>query len=124
VQADAAAKTACGDCAGPPRPVWFLADGAQSATPVGAADLVAPAVGARALWLTSYPSAADPATSAGVAREVSGTGAMLAAPVTLPPGSVIDQATDRGLLLTSANEQAGTALYTVEPGLPDVRSHV
>ena len=32
VQADAAATTACGDCAGAPRPVWFLADGAQSAT--------------------------------------------------------------------------------------------
>ena len=32
VQADAAATTACGDCAGAPRPGWFLADGAQSAT--------------------------------------------------------------------------------------------
>jgi hypothetical protein len=117
VQADAAAKTACGDCAGPPRPVWFLADGARSATPVGTADLVAPAVGARALWLTSYPPTADPGTSAGVAREVSGTGALLAPPVTLPPGSAIDQATDRGLLLTSASEQAGTAVYTLwNPG--------
>jgi hypothetical protein len=110
VQADATAKTACGDCAGPPRPVWFLADGAQSATPVGTADLVAPAVGARALWLTSYPPAADPSTAAGVAREVSATGALLAPPVTLPPGSAIDQATDRGLLLTAANEQPGTAV--------------
>jgi hypothetical protein len=113
VQADAPAKTACGDCAGPARPVWFLADGARAAIAVGAADLVAPAVGARALWLTSYPPAADPGTSAGVAREVSATGALLAPPVTLPPGSAIDQATDRGLLLTSANEQAGTALYTL-----------
>src|ERR1700678_1398321 len=119
VQADAPAKTACGDCAGPPRPVWFLADGARSAIAVGAADLVAPAVGARALWLTSYPPAADPGTSAGVAREVSGTGALLAPPVTLPPGSAIDQATDRGLLLTSANEQAGTAVYTLwDPASP------
>jgi hypothetical protein len=119
VQADAASKTACGDCAGPPRPVWFLGDGAGSATPVGTADLVAPAVGPRALWLTSYPSAADPGTSVGVAREVSGTGALLAPPVTLPPGSAIDQATDRGLLLTSANEQAGTAVYTLwDPASP------
>jgi hypothetical protein len=113
VQADAAVTTVCGDCAGPPRPVWFLADGAQSATPVGTADLVAPAVGARTLWLTSYPSAADPGTSAGVAREVSGTGALLAPPVRLPPGSAIDQGTDRGLLLTSASEQAGMAVYTL-----------
>ena len=113
VQADAAATTACGDCAGPPRPVWFLADGAQSATPVGTADLVAPGVNAGALWLTSYPPAADPGTSAGVAREVSGTGALLAPLVTLPPGSAIDQATDRGLLLTATNEQAGTSVYTL-----------
>jgi hypothetical protein len=117
VQADAAAKTGCGDCAGPPRPVWFLADGAQAATAVGTADLVAPGVGARALWLTSDPPSADPGSSAGVAREVSGAGALLAPPVTLPPGSAIDQATDRGLLLTSANDQAGTALYTLwDPG--------
>ena len=119
VQADAAAKTACGDCAGPPRPVWFLADGAQSATRVGTADLVAPAVGNRALWLTSYPAAADPGAAAGVAREVSGTGALLAPPVTLPPGYAIDQATDRGLLLTSASQQAGTAVYTLwDPASP------
>jgi hypothetical protein len=119
VQADAAATTVCADCAGTPRPVWFLADGARSATPVGTANLVAPAVGARALWLTSYPSSANPGTSAGVAREVSGTGALLEPPVTLPPGSAIDQATDRGLLLTSANEQAGTAVYTLwDPASP------
>ena len=71
------------------------------------------------------PAVADPGTSAGVAREVSGTGALLAPPVTLPPGSAIDQATDRGLLLTSANEQAGTAVYTLwDPGYQDVRSDV
>ena len=32
---------------------------------------------------------------------------------TLPPGSAIVQATDRGLLLTAANKQPGTAVYTL-----------
>ena len=36
-----------GDCATPPSPVWFLANGAASATPVGTADLVALADGHR-----------------------------------------------------------------------------
>ena len=41
VQAD---ETFCGggDCAVPPGPVWFLGNGAQSAIPVGTADLIAP----------------------------------------------------------------------------------
>ena len=49
----------------------------------------------------------------GLAREVSPTGAQLAPPVTLPRGSVIDQATDRGLLLISASQQAGKSVYTL-----------
>src|SRR3984957_16023916 len=32
-----------GDCSTPPSPVWFLANGAQTAIPVGTGDLVAPA---------------------------------------------------------------------------------
>jgi hypothetical protein len=105
--------TACGDCDALPTPVWFLANGAQSATPVGTANLVAPAAGADALWLTSYFPTANTATAAGTAREVSLTGAPLGRPVSLPPGSVIDQATERGLLLTPANPQPGEAGYTL-----------
>ena len=59
VQAD---ETFCGggDCAVPPGPVWFLGNGAQSAIPVGTADLIAPAAGTDALWLTSYfPTASN-----------------------------------------------------------------
>jgi hypothetical protein len=103
--------TFCGDCAATPTPVWFLANGAQSATPVGTADLVAPAAGTEALWLTSYPPTANTATAAGTAQEVSPTGAQLAPPVSLPRGYVIDQATDRGLLLTPQNQQPGKAVY-------------
>ena len=110
----------------PPRPAAATAPGrrgrsgfsptARNATAVGTADLVR-AGAAPAPYGSPATRAADPGTSAGVAREVSGAGALLAPPVTLPPGSAIDQATDRGLLLTSANEQAGTALYTLwDPG--------
>jgi hypothetical protein len=102
-----------GDCATPPSPVWFLANGAASATPVGTADLVAPAAGTDALWLTSYFPTANTATRAGQAREVSSTGAQLGRPVTLPRGSVIDQATDRGLLLITAGQQSGKSVYTL-----------
>ena len=103
-----------GDCATPPSPVWYLGNGAQSAIPVGTANLVAPAAGTDALWLTSYfPTANNATATVGTAREVSPTGAQLAPPVTLPPGSIIDQATDRGLLLISASPQSGTSVYTL-----------
>jgi hypothetical protein len=111
VQADAIAKAACGDCAGPPLPVWFLANGANSVTQVGTANQVAPAATAGALWLTSYPLTADPGTAAGTAREVSLAGVPIGAPVRLPSGYMIDQATVRGLLLASVSPVQGTAVY-------------
>ena len=108
VQPNSAGKTAHDDYAVPPLPVWFLADGAVSVTRVGTANQVAPAATAGALWLTSYPLGADANSAAGTAREVSLAGAPLGAPVRLPPGYVIDQATDRGLLLAPAVPQQGT----------------
>ena len=99
VQADSAAKIACDGCAGFAMPVWFLADGARSATRVGMANLVAPAASADDLWLTSYPVGANSVTAAGTAREVGPAGALLRPPVRLPAGYVIEQGTDRGLLL-------------------------
>ena len=112
VQAD---ETFCGggDCAVPPGPVWFLGNSAQSAIPVGTADLVAPAAGTDAFWLTSYFPTASNAPGAGLAREVSPTGAQLAPSVSLPTGSVIDQATVRGLLLISPSRQTGKWVYTL-----------
>jgi hypothetical protein len=105
--------TACGDCDALPTPVWFLANGAKSATPVGTANLVAPAAGADALWLTSYFPTANTATAAGTAREVSLTGAPLGRSISLPAGSVIVQVTDRGLLLAPANQPPGQAVDTL-----------
>ena len=99
VQASSAGETGCGDCTRPALPVWFLADGARSATQVGTANQVTPAATAGAVWLTSYPPAADPSTAARTAREVSLAGVPLGPPVRLPTGYVIYQATDRGLLL-------------------------
>jgi len=108
VQASAAPPAGCRSCAGPPRPVWFLADGARSVTRVGLADLVAPAATAGAVWLTSYAPGVNTATAAGTAREASATGA-LTQPVRLPPGYMVDQGTDRGLLLAPVSPRLGTA---------------
>lgn len=69
VQTGPGTQVGCGTCAGPRHAVYFLADGAQSVTRVGLADAVAPAA-AGALWLTSYPPDADPATAAGTASFV------------------------------------------------------
>jgi len=118
VQADPAASVACGDCAKPSMPVWFLADGARSVTGVGTANLVAPAATAGAVWLTSYPLGGSMSTAAGMAREVSSTGTPLRPQVRLPSGYVIDQATDRGLLLAPVSPQ-GTPVYKLwDPAAP------
>ncbi len=107
IQAGPSTQADCRTCAGPPHAVYFLADDARSVTRVGVADAAAPAA-AGALWLTSYPRDADPSTAAGTAREVSSTGAPLGPPLRLPAGYLIEQATDRGLLLARAAPEAGT----------------
>jgi hypothetical protein len=111
VQASSGAQPGCGGCAGPLRPVYFLADRAGAVTRVGMADAVAPGATAESLWLTSYPPGADARTAAGTAREVSVAGAPLGPPRTLPAGFVIDQATTRGLLLAPAVPRAGFSAY-------------
>ena len=112
VQANSAGKTACGgDCAAPPLPVWYLADGTRSVTRVGTANQVTPAATTGAVWLTSYPTTADTGTAAWTAREVSLAGAPLGPPVSLPLGYVIYRATDRGLLLAPVSQQPGTTDY-------------
>ena len=110
VQANPGSHLRCGTCAGPRAAVYFLAGGAQSATLVGTADEVAPGASARSLWLTSYPPGADMTSTASTAQEVSITGAPAGFPLRLPARYVIDQATDRGLLLAPV-VQPGTAAY-------------
>jgi hypothetical protein len=107
VQAGPGTQAGCDTCAGPRRAVYFLADRAQSVTRVGLADAVAPGA-AGALWLTSYPAAADPGTAAGTAREVSIAGVPLGPQLRLPAGYLIEQATDRGLLLAPVAPRPGT----------------
>ncbi len=108
VQAGPGATAGCGSCAGPPRPVYFLADRAWSVTRVGMADAVAPGAAAGALWLTSYPPDADTRGAAGTAREVSIAGTPLGPPLTLPAGYLINRATDRGLLLAPTTPRPAT----------------
>jgi hypothetical protein len=112
VQAGSGGPVRCGSCAGPQVPVYYLADGAQSATRLGTANLVAPGASARSLWLTSYPPGTDMRTTAATVQEVSLTGAPSGHSFRLPPGYAIDQATDRGLLL-SPTAQPGTPVSTL-----------
>ncbi len=107
VQANPDAEASCGSCAGPPRAVYFLADSGSSATRVGRASAVAPGT-AGTLWLISYPPAADPGTTAGVAREISTAGRPYGSQVSLPTGYLIEQGTDRGLLLAPVAPGPGT----------------
>jgi hypothetical protein len=118
VQAGPGTQADCDTCAGPPRAVYFLADRAQSVTKVGLADAVAPG-GAGVLWLTSYPADADPRTAAGTARKVSIAGAPLGPQLRLPAGYLIEQATDRGLLLAPVAPRPGTMAYRLwDPAAP------
>ncbi|MGH3205777.1 MAG: hypothetical protein ACRDP5_27540 [Streptosporangiaceae bacterium] len=118
VQASPDVRAGCGACAGPPRAVYFLADHAQSVTPVGLADTVAPGA-AGALWLTSYPPDADRGTAVGTAREVSITGRPLGPQLRLPAGYLIEQATDRGLLLAPVAPRPGATAYLLwNPAAP------
>jgi hypothetical protein len=107
VRAGSGGELASGDASVPPLPVWFLADGARSATRIGTANQVTPAATAGAVWLTSYPPSADPDTAARTAQEVSVTGVPLGRPVPLLTGYAIYQATDRGLLLTPVSQRTG-----------------
>jgi hypothetical protein len=107
VRAGSGGELASGDEEVPPLPVWFLGDGARSVTRVGTANQATPAATAGAVWLTNYPASADPATAARTTREVSVTGHPLTAPVRLPAGYAIYQATDRGLLLTPVTQRTG-----------------
>jgi hypothetical protein len=118
IQASPDPQAGCGSCAGPPSPVYFLADGARSVTRVGTANLVAPSATAGAVWLTSYALGASMTTAAGMAWESDAAGA-LTHPVTLPSGYAIDRGTDRGLLLTLVSPQQGAAAYKLwDPSSP------
>ena len=108
VEAAPAAPVVCASCAGPQRVVYFLADAGRSAVVAGLADAVAPGA-AGTLWLTSYPSEADPATAAGTAWEVSIAGRQLGPRLRLPAGYMIVQGTGHGLLLAAVAQQAGTS---------------
>jgi hypothetical protein len=96
-----AEPTGCGNCAGPPAPVFYLADHARRAIAVGSANSVAPAAVRGQMWLTTYPPDAKLSRTAGVGQAYDGSGAKVGAPVILPPGYGITQGTTRGLLLVS-----------------------
>ncbi len=119
VRAGSGGELASGEPVVPSLPVWFLADGAKSATRVGTANQVTPAAAVGAVWLTSYPATADPDTAVRMAREVSVDGVPIGASVRLPAGYSIYRATDRGLLLAPVSQRSGSQAYKLwNPAVP------
>ena len=95
----------CTSCTTPPPPVYFLADRAGAAVPLGVATSVAPAAQPEAAWLTTSVaglSGGAPGGMAGIAHEVRAGGVMTGPGVRLPAGYVIVTGTARGLLLVPA----------------------
>ncbi|HWG64091.1 MAG TPA: hypothetical protein VG253_20575 [Streptosporangiaceae bacterium] len=118
VQANPGTPPRCGSCAGPRLLVYFLANGGQYATPLAAANQVAPAATARSLWLTSYPAGADMSRATGTAQEVSVVGARPGPPLRLPAGYRIYRGTNSGLLLApvAPSDKAGDRLWSPVAG--------
>lgn len=116
IQPGSSPQPGCGSCAGQPAPVYFLADQARAATRIGTADHVAPAATPGALWLTISPPAADTSTTAATAQEVSVAGTPLGPQFRLPAGYLIEQATDRGLLLAPQIQPGTTGFPLWQPG--------
>jgi hypothetical protein len=102
VQPNPIGPAGCGNCVGPPVPVYYLADRAPRAIFIGSANQVAPGATTGSLWLTNYPAGADLGIASGTARQYSAIGASTGPPVTLPAGYTLTQATTRGLLLSPA----------------------
>ena len=115
-QGPSQASPACQDCFGPPAPVYFIANGAVSATWVGVADSVAAGSGAGALWLTTGRPGADLSASA-VAQQVTVTGQAVGPPIRLPAGYGIDRAVGNALLLAPNLQGPGAVRYKMlDPG--------
>ncbi len=112
-------NASCANCAPRPPSVYYVADGSRAASLLGAADFIAPAPSAGALWLVSYRPGADMSAAAATAQEVSVTGSRLGPRLKLPAGYVIDQATRAGLLLMP--ELAGSSPVRYELWDADTR---
>jgi hypothetical protein len=118
IQPDPPDPAGCGDCPGPPAPIYYLGNHARVASLVGPATMVAPAATSADLWLTTYPADANPGTTSGRAREYSAGGTTQGPGVGLPVGYTIAQGTTRGLLLApvTTNAQAPDLLWNPYTG--------
>ena len=106
----------CNNCAPRPMPAYYIADGSREASRLGAADFVAPAATAGAVWLVSYHAGAVMSAARATAQEFSASGAALGPRRRLPRGYVIDQATAAGLLRVSAPGTAAVRYQFWDPG--------
>jgi len=101
----------CANCAPRPMPAYYIADGSRAANRLGAADFVAPAATTGTLWLVSYRAGAFMPATAGTAQEFSVSGTALGPRRRLPPGYVVDQGTNSGLLLVPELARGGGVRY-------------
>jgi len=105
VQAAPPSGPMCTSCTTPPPPVYFLADRARAAVPLGVATSVAPAAQPGSAWLTTNVvsvSGGAPGRMSGIAHDVTAGRAMVGPGVRLPAGYVIVTGTAIGLLLAPA----------------------
>jgi hypothetical protein len=106
-------------CAGQPSQFYFIADGARTATRIGAgyaADGVAASGRPGAVWLATYPSATASLAGSATAQLVSTTGRPLGPRYRLPAGYVLGSGVGGDLLLVNGAQQNLSILWDPRTG--------
>lgn len=99
------------DCAGPPLPNYFIADGSLTATPIDPGFAVRASDRGGAVWLITFRRSTDNVeTAPASAQLVSNAGTPIGPKYRLPAGYLIERAVGRYLLLT-ATSQPGAPTY-------------
>lgn len=99
-------------CAGPPLPIYFIADGSPRAARITRGYAVAASDGSSAVWLITFQrSDAYTTVASGLTQEVTTSGRPLGPRYRLPAGYLFGHAVGGDLLLGPVSEVPGTVLY-------------
>jgi|ERR1022692_1641530 DNA-directed RNA polymerase specialized sigma24 family protein len=105
------------DCAGPPLPNYFIADGSLTATPIDPGFAVSASGRGGAVWLVTFGRSTDHIeTAPASAQLVSTAGTPIGPKYRLPAGYLIERAVGRYLLLTAMSQPR------LDPGLRQLPS--